>query len=91
MSPIVEFEQAAQRAFASEGKPDVRAKRLQSVAAAIEAYLSRLSNRKGLPQDAWQRALVNRSLEYLRLLQRDVRILASEMLSGKYVASSDSA
>ena len=78
MNPITKFEAAAHQAFTAKADPMARAKRLHEIALAIGAYVNRSSNVAEQQMDAWKKAFVKRSLEYLKHLQRDVLVMASE-------------
>lgn len=82
MSPILKFESAACRVISSNVDAVDKARRLHEIAAAIDIYLKRANPERGSKLDAWQKAFVTRSLEYLKMLQRDLRKFAVDQTGG---------
>lgn len=84
MTPIAQIEAKARAVWNSNRPVDQRAKELQTVSKVAETYLLR---NKEVPirlaqKDIWAAQSMERALQYLENLNRDIRFLAATLESG---------
>ena len=78
MSAIRKFEIAAYRAFARDASLHERSVGLSIVSNAIDEYLGKIQPSDLARLDEWQNARACRAIAYLKLLKRDINLLASK-------------
>lgn len=78
MNAIKKFEIAAFQAYSNEVSQQQRSLGLSAVSNAIDDYLGKIHARDLARLDSWQNAKACRAIAYLKLLKRDVNLLASK-------------